>query len=55
MVLWAATAVGVVGPVAAAAVLRDQPDILVPVAMALFLATPLAALLFSRRSAPQPR
>lgn len=45
---------GVLGPVAAVAVLRDQPDAVVGVATALFLVTPIAALVYSFRKSPSP-
>lgn len=52
--LIAATLVGVLGPVVAATVFRDQPDVVVPLATVLFLSTPLAALGYSFRKSPSP-
>lgn len=47
------TAVGVAGPVISLAVLRDQPDVLVPVASALSALVPLVALAYSLAPAPR--
>jgi uncharacterized membrane protein HdeD (DUF308 family) len=41
------TALGVIGPIVALAVLKDSPDGLVAIATVLFLLTPLSALVFS--------
>lgn len=52
--LVATTVLGVAGPVAAVAVFRDQPDVVVAVATVLFLLTPLAALGYSLRRSSSP-
>jgi hypothetical protein len=51
-VLLTATVLGVIGPIGALAIFRDQPDVLVPVATGLELLVPLCALAYtwSRRS-----
>jgi hypothetical protein len=53
VILAAATALGVFGPLAALAVLKDRPDALVPAATLLFVLTPVAALAYTfRRGGP---
>ncbi|HUZ88112.1 MAG TPA: hypothetical protein VNF26_14290 [Candidatus Baltobacterales bacterium] len=48
--LIASTVLGTAGPVVAAAVFRDQPDMVVVVATVLFLQAPLLALAYTLRS-----
>jgi hypothetical protein len=50
----ATTLLGVLGPVVAVAVFRDQPDAVVAVSTVLLLLTPLAALVYSFRRSPSP-
>lgn len=50
MPLIESTALGAAGPVVAAAVFRDQPDVLVAVATVLFLQASLLALAYTLRS-----
>ncbi len=45
-----ATLLGSAGPVVAAAIFRDQPDVVVVVATVLFLQAPLVALAYTLRS-----
>lgn len=52
--LGVATAFGVVGPIIAVLVFRDQPDSVVSVAAALFLLAPVAALAYTLRTASSP-
>jgi len=48
--LIASTVLGTAGPVAAAALFRDQPDVAVTAATVLFLQAPLLALAYTLRS-----